>query len=89
MAQHSGNGHQAGHKQINVGQAERQISMVGGTVLAVYGLLRGGISGLGLAAIGGALVWRGHTGHCEVYHMLRHSSADSSEHRHLGHGDAG
>lgn len=69
----------SGHAKINVGDVERQISMIGGTVLAVCGLLRGSLSGLGLAAIGGALIWRGHTGHCEMYHMLGHSSADQPE----------
>jgi uncharacterized membrane protein len=66
----------SGHAKINVGDVERQLSMIGGTVLAVCGLLRGSISGLGLAAIGGALIWRGHTGHCEVYHMLGQSTAE-------------
>ena len=66
------------HSEVNVGEFERQISLVSGTVLAVCGLLRGSLSGLGLAAIGAGLIWRGHTGHCEVYHALGHSSADSS-----------
>ena len=38
-----------------------------------------GMLGLALAAIGGALIWRGHTGHCEMYHMLGHSSAGESQ----------
>jgi uncharacterized membrane protein len=65
-----------GHSQVNVGEFERQVSLISGTVLAVCGLLRGSMSGLGLAAIGAGLIWRGHTGHCEVYHALGHSSAD-------------
>jgi|SRR4051794_20349802 uncharacterized membrane protein len=69
------NGH-GEHEKVNVGEFERQVSMIGGTVLAAYGLLRGSLSGLTLAALGGALIWRGHTGHCEMYHMLGHSSAD-------------
>jgi uncharacterized membrane protein len=73
----SHNGHEK-HANINVGEAERQLSMIGGSVLAVCGLLRGSMSGLALAAIGGALIWRGHTGHCEAYHMLGHSSAEGS-----------
>jgi len=72
-----GNNNQSGHQQINVGDFERQVSMWGGTVLAVYGLLRGSFSGLTLAAIGGALIWRGHTGHCEMYHMLGHNTAEA------------
>jgi uncharacterized membrane protein len=70
------NGHERnGHVAINVGELERHFSMVGGTVLAVCGLLRGSLSGLALAALGGALIWRGHTGHCSTYQMLRYSSA--------------
>jgi hypothetical protein len=77
---HNGNGrNHSDHDQINVGDMERQLSMIGGTVLAVYGLVRGSFSGLLLAGIGGALIWRGHTGHCEMYHMLGHSTADNSE----------
>jgi uncharacterized membrane protein len=82
-AQHqNGNGQSRPGHPINVGDTERQLSMIGGSVLAVYGLLRGSLSGLTLAAIGGALIWRGHSGHCEVYHMLGHSSADQSKHGH-------
>jgi uncharacterized membrane protein len=82
-AQHQrGNGQSRQGHPINVGDTERQLSMIGGTVLAVYGLARGSLSGLTLAAIGGALIWRGHTGHCEMYHMLGHSSAESSQHGH-------
>lgn len=71
----SGNAHR-GQLQTNVGEIERQASLLGGTVLAVCGLLRGSLSGLSLAALGGALIWRGYTGHCEMYRVLRHSSAD-------------
>jgi hypothetical protein len=76
---HHGNGRgHADHNKINVGESERQLSMIGGTVLAVCGLLRGSFSGLMLAGIGGALIWRGHTGHCEMYHMLGHSTVEDS-----------
>jgi uncharacterized membrane protein len=64
--------------EVNVGQVERQVSMWGGTLLAVYGLLRRSISGLALAAIGGALIYRGHTGHCQVYEALGHSTAEEA-----------
>jgi hypothetical protein len=75
---------QAGHSPTNVGEMERQVSLIGGTVLAVCGLLRGSLSGLSLAAIGGALIWRGYTGHCELYQALGHSSADQKS---IKHGD--
>ncbi len=68
---------------INVGDMERQLSMIGGTVLAIYGLLSRSVTGLGLAAIGGALIWRGHTGHCSCYEMLGHSSANEAGDHHV------
>jgi hypothetical protein len=80
--QHDGGGNGAAARdssQINVGATERQLSMIGGTVLAIYGLLSRSVTGLGLAAIGGALIWRGHTGHCYGYEMLGHNSAEGSE----------
>jgi len=66
------------HTCVNVSESERQASMIGGTVLAVCGLLRGSVSGLAMAALGGALIWRGHTGHCEAYHAMGYSTAENS-----------
>jgi uncharacterized membrane protein len=77
----SSNG-RGGHSEVNVGEFERQASMIGGAVLAVCGLLRGSVSGLGLAVIGGAMVWRGYTGHCEMYHAMGHSSAEQQSDSH-------
>jgi uncharacterized membrane protein len=54
-------------QKINVGTNERTISTLGGAVLAGLGLSRGGLWGLGLAALGGALIHRGTSGHCLVY----------------------
>jgi uncharacterized membrane protein len=54
----------------NVGESERAISAVGGTAIALYGLNRGGFSGLLIAAIGGSLIYRGVTGNCEMYRAL-------------------
>jgi len=85
--QSSGNAH-GGHSQINVGEMERHVSLIGGTVLAVCGLLRGSLSGLSLAAIGGTLIWRGYTGHCELYQAWGHSSANQQSREH-GDNDAG
>ena len=64
---------------VNVGEAERNASMIGGTVLAVSGLLRGHFSGLMLAGLGGTLIYRGHSGHCDFYEALGHSTADESQ----------
>src|SRR5215216_1319477 len=55
---------------INVGNYERLASAVGGPLLALYGLSRGSPGGLGLAAIGGVLFYRGMTGHCHAYQAL-------------------
>lgn len=55
---------------VNVGNAERAASMVGGAALALYGLSRFSLGGLVLAAIGGVLGYRGLSGHCNVYQAL-------------------
>jgi uncharacterized membrane protein len=61
-------------KRVNVGPAERKASVVGGSILALSGL--GTLSrkhilpGLALVAAGGALFYRGKTGHCDLYQTL-------------------
>jgi uncharacterized membrane protein len=58
-------------KNINVGQNERWVSMVGGVALAVYGLTREtALSKAALSGIGGYLFYRGQTGYCAVYNAL-------------------
>jgi uncharacterized membrane protein len=56
--------------RINVGANERALSVVGGSMLAAFGLRRGGWAGTALAALGGELIWRGTTGHCAGYESL-------------------
>ena len=53
--------------RANVGRDERAASTVGGAILAGIGLGRGGLVGLLFAAVGGALAYRGVTGHCSAY----------------------
>ena len=65
--------------RINVGNAERWLSVIAGSALAAYGLKRRSIPGLVLSAIGGALVWRGATGHCATYEMFGVSTAASEQ----------
>jgi len=60
----------------NVGEAERILSTIGGGALAVYGLTRGTLGGLLLAGFGGCLVYRGLSGHCDMYGALGVSTAD-------------
>lgn len=62
----------------NVGDAERLISALGGGALAIYGLARRSPRGLGLAALGGALVARGVTGHCQLYEALGKSGTEEA-----------
>lgn len=52
---------------VNVSEPERMASFAGGGVLALLGLRRGGFIGYTLAFIGGTLMYRGATGHCDVY----------------------
>ena len=61
--------------QKNVSDPERWISVIGGSAIAAYGLKMRSIPGLVLSAVGGALVWRGATGHCAVYESLGLSTA--------------
>jgi len=57
-------------EQTNVSNPERWLSVIAGSAIAAYGLTRRSISGLVLAGLGGALVWRGASGHCNVYEAL-------------------
>ncbi|MGI8995695.1 MAG: SRPBCC family protein [Pyrinomonadaceae bacterium] len=60
----------SGGKDVNVGESERYISAIGGGALALYGLTRGSLAGVALALVGGGLLYRGVTGHCDVYEAL-------------------
>jgi uncharacterized membrane protein len=55
---------------VNVSDSERWISVLGGGALAILGLSRDSWLGLGLAALGGALAYRGVSGHCSLYQAL-------------------
>jgi uncharacterized membrane protein len=52
---------------INLSEAERLASAVGGALLAAYGLAQRSKSGAMMAAAGGALIVRGATGFCPGY----------------------
>lgn len=64
---------------VNVGQTERWASAIGGGALALYGLTRGSLGGVALALIGGSLVYRGATGHCNVYDAMSVNTAGTAE----------
>ncbi|HEX9161605.1 MAG TPA: SRPBCC family protein [Thermoanaerobaculia bacterium] len=65
--------------ETNVGNPERWLSVIAGSALAAYGLKRRSLQGLLLSGIGGALVWRGATGHCNVYDTLGISTATDND----------
>jgi len=52
---------------INVGYYERMAGAIGGPLLAIYGLTRGTLGGMVLAAGGGFLFYRSITGDCPIY----------------------
>jgi len=60
---------------VNVGDAERWLSLAGGGFLVWLGLQKRSLGGLGLAALGSSLVYRGATGHCSVYSALHVDTA--------------
>jgi uncharacterized membrane protein len=61
---------------VNVGEMERIASLVGGGWLLFEGLRHGNLAGLGLAALGGGLAYRGLSGHCSVYAALDVNGAE-------------
>ncbi|MDQ2948949.1 MAG: DUF2892 domain-containing protein [Acidobacteriota bacterium] len=59
------------HRQSgNVSQTERLASIIGGGTLIGFGIQKKSWAGWGMAALGGALVYRGALGHCDVYQAL-------------------
>jgi uncharacterized membrane protein len=61
---------------VNVGDTERWLSTLGGGALMLFGLSRRSLPGLALAAVGGSLVYRGVSGHSELYHALGLNTAE-------------
>ena len=55
---------------VNVSDVERWLSLVGGGALALYGLRCGTLGGLLAAVAGGSLIYRGVTGHCQIFDSL-------------------
>ena len=60
---------------INVGQAERTISMAVGAAFLLCGISRLSLASILTAAAGGALLHRGLTGPCRLYDALEKSGA--------------
>src|SRR5947209_13492333 len=66
-------------QQQNVGQAERVTSIAAGSILTILGLSRGSLPGLLIAGVGGAMAYRGITGHCPMYESMGVNTAESDE----------
>lgn len=66
-----------GSEEQNISEAERWASMGAGAALVFSGLIGGRAHGLLMSLMGGALLYRGFTGHCHLYGAL---GIDSSEH---------
>ena len=62
--------------RINMGRTERWLSMVAGGALAAYALKRRLVPGGTAALAGAALLYRGATGHCDLYQALGVNRAD-------------
>lgn len=58
------------NKEPNVGQNERIACVVGGLMIAAFGLARRNASTPILTFLGGLLIRRGVTGQCEAYKKL-------------------
>ena len=63
----------------NISPTERILSAIGGGALFLSGLSRGKLSGLAMSLVGGALAYRGTTGHCHVYEYLGMDTARHPE----------
>jgi uncharacterized membrane protein len=64
------NQHEVRQQSVNISDTERWVAGVSGGLLALYGLSKRSLPGTALAILGGSLVYRGITGHCEVYKTL-------------------
>jgi len=70
----------SGSSLINVGPAERYLSVGAGALLLTIGLRRGGLGGLLTAALGGVLTYRGATGYCPINSAIgRDTSGEKTE----------
>jgi uncharacterized membrane protein len=66
-----------GGRKVNMDDTERWASGVSGGAIALLGFKVGGLPGLALAALGGGLVYRGLSGHCDFYDALGINTAHS------------
>lgn len=65
-------------ERVNVGQTERWLSMIAGGLLAAYGLKKRRGPGGAAALAGAALLYRGATGHCDLYQVVGVNTANGN-----------
>jgi len=73
----------SGSSRVNVGPAERTLSVAGGVVMTYFGVRRPSVGGLALALVGGSLLYRRATGYCSVNAAVGRDSANTSQGRGL------
>ena len=64
---------------VNINESERTISKIAGGVLLMYGLSRFSLATLLVSLAGGAMIYRGVTGHCHLYDALGTSTAEGDQ----------
>ncbi|MEO7272919.1 MAG: SRPBCC family protein, partial [Vicinamibacterales bacterium] len=78
------------HSARNVSEAERWVSVAAGAGLVLVGLRKRSASGLAIAGMGGLLMHRGATGHCQTYEALGlNTAANGSDTRRVLRGRGG
>ena len=70
--------------RVNVGRIERWVSLAAGAALAGYALKRRTTASGAAALAGAALMYRGATGHCDLYERLGINHADGRAHQFRG-----
>src|SRR4051794_29117143 len=68
----------AEREKTNVGELERVVSVMGGSMLVASGIRRLSLPGLIMAGVGWAMIHRGSTGQCAVYKKLGVTTAKES-----------
>jgi len=72
-------GERSSWTDVNVGSIERTVSVAAGSILALSGLARRSVPGAVIATIGGAMLYRGITGHCHLYQAAGIDTNEDSE----------
>ena len=70
--------HSGSCPKVNVGPQERAYSAAAGTALILFGLTRGPFRGFLTSMLGAGLLYRGVSGHCDVYKAMDVDTANQS-----------